>query len=96
MLHRKLSQFCDEQRPVWVYLHDRQCWIEAAQVVEIAGDLVTLRYHDDDDDEMISWEESVRLDSIGAVRARRGSVTRSAQDVITTGDCPDAERLERP
>lgn len=96
MLHRKLSQFSVEQRPVWVFLRDQQCWIEEALVVEIEGDLVTLRYHEDDDDELLSWEESVRLDSIGAVRARLGSVSRSAEEILTTGDCPEAERLGRP
>ena len=43
MLHRKLYQFCAEQRPVWVFLRDQQRWIEEATVVEVEGDLVTLR-----------------------------------------------------
>ena len=43
MLHRKLYQFCAEKRPVWVFLRDQQRWIEEATVVEIEGDLVTLR-----------------------------------------------------
>ena len=97
MLHRKLYQFCAEQRPVWVFLRDQQRWIEEATVVEVEGDLVTLRYDAEDDDETHSWEESVRLDSIGAVSTRLSRVSRSlsADDLPTTGDCPDAERLGR-
>ena len=96
MLHRKLSNYSQEQRPIWVFLRDQQCWIEAAQVVEIEGDLVTLRYHEDDDEELISWEECVRLDSIGAVRTRLAAVSRSTDEILTTGDCPEAERFGRP
>jgi hypothetical protein len=40
-----------------VFLRDQQRWIEQAQVVELEGDLVTLRYDADDDDELHSWEE---------------------------------------
>jgi hypothetical protein len=95
MLHRKLSQFHLEQRPVWIFLRDQQCWIEQARIVEIEGDLITLRYHEEDEDELLSWEESVRLDSIGAVRSRLAGVSRSADadDLLITGDCPEAERL---
>jgi hypothetical protein len=95
MLHRKLYQFCAEKRPVWVFLRDQQRWIEEATVVEIEGDLVTLRYDAEDDDELHSWEESVRLDSIGAVSTRLSYVCRSisVDELATTGECPEAERL---
>ena len=95
MLHRKLYQFCAEQRPVWVFLRDQQRWIEEALVVEIEGDLVTLRYDAEDDDEQHSWEESVRLDSIGAVSTRLSYVSRltTAEELITADDCPEAEKL---
>jgi hypothetical protein len=98
MLHRKLDQFRTEQRPVWIYLLDQQCWIESALVVEIEGDLVTLRYDDEDEEERHSWEESVRLASIGAVRTRLACVNLSADpdDILITGDCPEAERLGSP
>ncbi len=98
MLQRKLDRFLQEQRPVWIYLRDQQCWIEDALVVEIQGDLVTLRHEDDDEDELSSWELSVRLDSIGAVSTRLASVSRSTSpdDIVTTGDCPEAERLGSP
>jgi len=95
MLHRKLDQFCSEKRPVWVFLRDQQRWIEQAIVVEIVGDLVTLRYEMADDDERHSWEESVRLESIGAVSTRLASFSRSgcAEDLETAEDCPESERL---
>ncbi|MEO1002221.1 MAG: DUF6679 family protein [Cyanobacteria bacterium J06638_7] len=94
MLHRKLYQFCAERRPVWIFLRDQQRWIEEALVVEIDGDLVTLRYDAVDDDESHSWEESVRLDSIGAVSTRLSYVCSApGQDLPTADDCPEAERL---
>ena len=94
MLQRKLDQFCAEQRPVWVFLRDQQRWIEEALIVEIEGDLVTLRYDAEDDDESHSWDESVRLDSIGAVSTRLSFVSRApGDDLPTAEDCPEAERL---
>ena len=98
MLHRKLYQFCAEKRPVWVFLRDQQRWIEEATVVEIEGDLVTLRYDAEGNDELHSWEESVRLDSIGAVSTRLSYVCRttSADELPITGDCPEAEHLSQP
>ena len=62
MLHRKLDQFCSEKRPVWVFLRDQQRWVEEALIVAIEGDMVTLRYDAEDDDETHTWEESVRLE----------------------------------
>jgi hypothetical protein len=95
MLQRKLYRFQCEQRPIWVFLRDQQRWIEQALVVELEGDLVTLRYDADDDDEMHSWEECVRLDSIGAVSTRLAFFSRSAEadDIEVTGDCPESEQL---
>lgn len=95
MLHRKLYRFQCEQRPVWVFLRDQQRWIEQALVVELEGDLVTLRYDAEDDEEHHSWEECVRLDSIGAVSTRLACVSRitAAEDLAVTGDCPESEQL---
>jgi hypothetical protein len=95
MLQDKLDRFFQEQRPVWIYLQDQQCWIEDALIVEIVGDMITLRHEDDDEDECSSWELSVRLSSIGAVSTRLAYVCRSGSpdDVITSEDCPEAERL---
>ena len=97
MLHRKLKQLRREGRPVWVFLRDQQCWIEDARVVAIEGDLVTFRYEEADEEELHSWEVSVRLKSIGALSTRLAYVSRSteADDIPTTGDCPEAERLGR-
>jgi hypothetical protein len=85
MLQRKLYRFQCEQRPIWVFLRDQQRWIEQALVVELEGDLVTLH----------SWEECVRLDSIGAVSTRLAFFSRSAEadDIEVTGDCPESEQL---
>ena len=98
MLHRKLDRFRLEEQPVWVYLLDQQRWIERALVAEIEGDLVTFRYEELDEEDLQSWEISVRLSSIGAVSTRLASVSRSAnaEEIITTGDCPEAERLGSP
>ena len=81
MLQRKLYRFQCEQRPIWVFLRDQQRWIEQALVVELEGDLVTLRYDADDDDELHSWEECVRLDSIGAVSTRLAFFSRTDAQV---------------
>ena len=63
MLHRKLDQFCSEKRPVWVFLRDQQRWVEEALVVAIEGDMVTLRYDAEDDDETHTWERrAARVD----------------------------------
>ncbi len=86
MLHRKLYQFCAERRPVWVFLRDQQRWIEEAVITEIEGDLVTLHYDAEDDDETHSWEESVRLDSIGAVSTRLSYVNRHGEAAWLAGE----------
>ncbi|MEB3304711.1 MAG: DUF6679 family protein [Cyanobacteriota bacterium] len=100
MLHRKLAQYCAEQRSVWVFLKDQQCWLEEATVVDVDVDLVTFRYEEEDDeaDERLSWEVCVPLDSIGAVSTRLANVNRmtGVEDLTTTGDCPEAERLGLP
>jgi hypothetical protein len=100
MLHRKLAQYSAEQRPVWVFLKDQQCWLEDATVVEVDAELVTFRYEEEDDegDERLSWEVCVRLESIGAVSTRLATVSRlgGVEDIAITGECPEAERLGLP
>ena len=98
MLHRRLDRYWAEQRPVWIYLIDQQRWIEEAQIVAIEGDLVTFRYDEQDDGDHHTWEESVRLASIGAVSTRLASFSRSSSvdDLPTTGDCSEGERLGQP
>ena len=98
MLHRKLDRVSPRAAaglglPAGPAALDRE-----GPVAEIEGDLVTLRYDDEDGDERHSWEESVRLASIGAVSTRLASLSRSADadDLPTTGDCPESERLGLP
>jgi hypothetical protein len=67
MLHRKIYQLCCDGREVWIFLRDQQRWIERARILDVEGDLVTLRYETEEEDEACSWEEMVRLESIGAV-----------------------------
>jgi hypothetical protein len=98
MLSRKLDRCAAEQRPVWIYLRDQRRWIEEALVVEQSHGAVTLRYHETDGEEHHSWEETVLLESIGAVSLRLASVSASpeAEELATTSDCPEAERLGQP
>ena len=44
MLHRKIYQLCCDGREVCVFLRDQQRWIERARILDIEGDLVTIRY----------------------------------------------------
>ncbi len=93
MLHRKLYQFCADGREVNVFLRDQQRWLEGARIVDIEGDLAIVRYEADDEDEVSSWEEIVRLESIGAVAQKLASVPRGAVDLAIAEDCPDAEQF---
>ncbi|MDB9311524.1 hypothetical protein PN462_00310 [Spirulina sp. CS-785/01] len=93
MLHRKIYQLCTDGREVCVFLRDQQRWIESAHIVDIEGDLVTIRYETEDDDEVSSWEEMVRLESIGSVTQKLASVQRGYADLLVAEDCPDEEQL---
>lgn len=94
MLQRKLYRFQCEQRPIWVFLRDQQRWIERAQILDIEGDLVTLRYETEEDDETCAWEEMVRLESIGSVTRKLASVSRrSVLDLPVAEECPEAEQI---
>ncbi|HCQ22384.1 MAG: hypothetical protein LW814_12515 [Anabaena sp. CoA2_C59] len=96
MLHRKIYQLCCDGREVCVFLRDQQRWIERARIIDIEGDLVTLRYETDEEDEVCSWEEMVRLESIGSVSQKLASVQRGNIEPLTTDDCPEAERIHNP
>jgi len=74
-------------------LRDQQRWIERARIIDIEGDLVTLRYETEEEDEVCSWEEMVRLESIGAVTQKLASVPRGNVEPLLTEDCPEAERI---
>jgi hypothetical protein len=98
MLHRKIYQLCEAKSDVWIYLRDQGRWLERAKILGIEGDVVTLRYETDDEDEVSSWEEMVRLESIGAVTQKLASVPRgyvSSQDILTSDDCPESEQIQR-
>lgn len=93
MLHRKIYQLCCDGRDVCIFLRDQQRWIERARIIDIEGDLVTLRYETEEEDEICSWEEMVRLESIGAVTQKLASVPRGNVEPPLTEDCPESERI---
>ncbi len=96
MLHRKIYQLCEAKSDVWVYLRDQGRWLERARILDIEGDVVTIRYETEDEDEVCSWEEMVRLESIGAVASRLSVVpkgTLSSQDLLTSEECHESEQL---
>lgn len=74
-------------------MRDQQRWIERARIIDVEGDLVTLRYETEEEDEICSWEEMVRLESIGAVTQKLASVPRGNVEPLLTEDCPEAERI---
>ena len=96
MLHRKIYQLCREGKEVWIFLRDQQRWLERATILDIEGDLVTVRYETDEEDEICSWEELIRLDSIGSVMQRLAAVPRGEFDFPLAEDCPDNEQLSDP
>ena len=94
MLHRKIYQLCCDGQEVCIFLRDQQRWIERAQILDIEGDLVTLRYETEEDDETCAWEEMVRLESIGSVTRKLASVSRrSILELPVAEDCPEAEQI---
>ncbi|BAU04958.1 DUF6679 family protein [Fischerella thermalis] len=76
-----------------MFLRDQQRWIERARIIDIEGDLVTLRYETEEDEEICSWEEMVRLESIGAITQKLASVPRGNVEPLLTEDCPEVERI---
>ena len=76
-----------------MFLRDQQRWIERARIIDIEGDLVTLRYETEEEDEICSWEEMVRLESIGAITQKLASVPRGNVEPPLTEECPEAERI---
>jgi hypothetical protein len=93
MLQRKIYQLCCDGREVSIFLRDQQRWIERVRILDIEGDLVTLRYETDEEDEVCSWEEMVRLESIGAVTQKLASVLRGNYEPLVSDDCPEAEQI---
>jgi hypothetical protein len=93
MLDRKIYQMYKEGCDVSVFLRDQQRWIEDAQIIGIEGDVVSIRYEMEEDYENSSWEEFVRLESIGAISRKLASVPRGYADVLVSDDCPEAEQI---
>ena len=93
MLHRKIYQLYQDGHEISVFLRDQQRWIEGARIVDLEGDLVTIRYETEEDDEISSWEEIVRLESIGAVTQKLASVSRVNSELSVSDECPEVEQI---
>ncbi|MFM2431153.1 MAG: hypothetical protein RLZZ511_2366 [Cyanobacteriota bacterium] len=94
MLHRKLYQLHCDGHEVNLFLKDQQRWIERAKILDIEGNLVTVRYEIEDEDECSSWEEILLLESIGAVSRQLSFVPRiSDLELLVSDDCPASEQL---
>ena len=93
MLHRKIYQLYQDGREVCIFLRDQQRWIESGRIVDFEGDLVTIRYETEEDDEISSWEEMVRLESIGAVTQKLASVSKSNTEILISDECPESEQI---
>ncbi len=96
MLHRKIYQLYEAESDVWVYLRDQGRWLERARIKDIEGDVVTLRYETEDEDEVSSWEEIVRLESIGAVTRKLAAVPKgniASNEFLISEDCPESEQI---
>jgi hypothetical protein len=93
MLHRKIYQLCQDGREVCIFLRDQQRWIESGRIVDFEGDIVTIRYETEEDDEISSWEEMVRLESIGAVTKKLASVSKINTEILVSEDCPEVEQI---
>ena len=93
MLHRKLYQMCEDGREVCIFLGDQQRWIERARITDIEGDLVTIRYEMDEDDEVSAWEEMVRLQSISSISQKLASVHRGNSEPLVSDDCHELEQI---
>ena len=93
MLHRKIYQLCTEGREVCLFLRDQQRWIDGATILSLEGDLVIIRYETEEDDEISSWEEMVRLESIGAISQKIASGSRYNSEITVSDECPEAEQI---
>jgi hypothetical protein len=93
MLHRKLYQLCEDGREVCIFLRDQQRWIERARITDIEGDLVTIRYETDEDEEVSAWEEMVRLESIASVSHKLASVYRGNTEPLVSDECHELEQI---
>lgn len=93
MLDRKIYQIYKDGCDVSIFLRDQQRWIEDARITAIEGDIITIRYEMEEDYEISSWEEYVRLESIGSISRQLASVPRHSVDLLVSDDCPEAEQI---
>ncbi len=94
MLDRKIYQIYKEGCQVSVFLRDQQRWIEDAKITAVEGDTITIRYEMEEDYETSSWEEYVRLESVGAISRQLACVPHHSFDVSVSEDCPEAEQIK--
>jgi len=93
MLHRKINQICNDEKEVCIFLRDQQRWIESATITAFEGEILTIRYETEEEDEVSSWEEMVRLESVGAITQKLASVSKLQMDIQVSEDCPEAEQI---
>ncbi len=99
VLHRRIYQLSREGKDVWIYLRDQGRWLERAKILDIEGDTILVRYETEDEEEICSWEEMIRLESIGAVAQRLSTIPKGmlgTADLPVSDDCPPAELLNPP
>ncbi len=99
MLDRKIYQLSQEGKDVWIYLRDQGRWLERARILDIQGETILVRYETEDEDEICSWEELLRLDSIGGVAQRLSTIPKgltAPTDLLVSDECPAEEMLKDP
>ena len=94
MLHRKIYQLFQDGHEVCLFLRDQQRWIDNGKIVDFEGDLVTIRYETEEEDEVSSWEEMVRLESVGSIMRKLASVSKLNSEILVAEDCPEAEQIQ--
>ena len=94
MLHRKIYQLFQDGHEVCLFLRDQQRWIDNGKIVDFEGDLVTIRYETEEEDEVSSWEEMVRLESVGSIMRKLASVSKVNSEILVAEDCPEAEQIK--
>ncbi len=95
MLNRKIYQLHTDGQDVWIFLRDQQRWLERARIIDVEGDLLTLRYETEEEDEICSWEEIIRIESVGAITRKLASVPKGEADLLVSEDCPEAEQIKK-
>ncbi len=100
MLDRKIYQLSQEGKDVWICVPNQGGrWIERARILDIQGDTVLVRYETEDEEEICSWEELLRIDSIGSIAQRLSTIPKgltSPTDLLVAEECPESEMLVDP